>query len=906
MRGLLRRWREWRDAREEYRESAEEMRFHVEQETAHNILKGMSPGEAHRAAQAAFGGIDRHVEAAHDERPGTQWSDFRMSWLDWKLGGRMLLKYPGMSIIGVLTLAVAIGLGAGWFELTRMVFDARLPLEDGGRIVRLEYVDAGTLRLEQRTMHEFVQWREQLASIEDVGAHRTIERNLLVQGGAPQVVRVAEMSAAGFDVARVPPLLGRPLIAADEEPGGGDVVVIGFDAWQRHFAGDRTVIGREVQLGPTWATVVGVMPEGFRFPLNHEYWVPLRPALVGPLEGDAITVFGRLAAGGTLQGAGAELATWGARMARLTPATHERLQPRVVPYAAVAGQSARGEAFLLHVGAWLILILACANVAALMFARTALREGEIVVRTALGASRGRVMGQLFTEALVLTSAAAVLGLVAARTALAFALDLTAARQLPPPFWVDAGIGPMTVFYTALLAVAGAGMIGLLPALRATGRHVRAELSQVGAGGTSMRFGGVWSAIIVMQVAFSVLCLPFGIAAALEARHETGLRAAYHAESYLTFRPVPGSRPVDGLAAGAVADPANLPDGGAPGGAVRAPLPEETVLDELSRRLLAEPEVAAVTVTQSLPGLNHPLARVEAQRGSGSPFVVPANTEGQRVRIGGAGPGFFETFRVPVLSGREFRSADIGAAHRVAVINESMARNIGGNAIGVRVRLAAAGGEEPGPWHEVIGIVRDFGLTPTGRGEADFMYVPVAAAEAAWTVVRVNGDAAAYAQRLRTVAMQVDPTLRLHDVLSLRDRIRREDRGVISITLAGIGVVLLIIALSAASLYALMSVAVALRTREIGIRVAIGASTRAVLTSLFRHAALQVGIGVVVGNTVVALVLYTMMGQVIRPGAVLAPMAAASLVMLLVSVGACLAPALRALRIQPTRALKGVR
>ena len=157
MRGLLRRWREWRDAREEYRESAEEMRFHVEQETAHNILKGMSPGEARRAAQAAFGGIDRHVEAARDERPGTQWSDFRMSWLDWKLGGRMLLKYPGMSIIGVLTLAVAIGLGAGWFELTRMVFDPRLPLEDGDRIV----IDLDTRRCDLEVEAEELEQRLQ-------------------------------------------------------------------------------------------------------------------------------------------------------------------------------------------------------------------------------------------------------------------------------------------------------------------------------------------------------------------------------------------------------------------------------------------------------------------------------------------------------------------------------------------------------------------------------------------------------------------------------------------------------------------------------------------------------------------------------------------------------------------------
>jgi ABC-type antimicrobial peptide transport system permease subunit len=174
------------------------------------------------------------------------------------------------------------------------------------------------------------------------------------------------------------------------------------------------------------------------------------------------------------------------------------------------------------------------------------------------------------------------------------------------------------------------------------------------------------------------------------------------------------------------------------------------------------------------------------------------------------------------------------------------------------------------------------------------------------VLRVNGAANAYAQRLRTIAMQVDPSLRLHDVLSLREKIRREDQGLISMVLIGIAVVLLIVGLSAASLYALMSVAVALRTREIGIRVAIGANPRAVLTSLFRRVAVQVGIGVVAGNIVVGIALNMMMEDVIRPGAVLPPMAAASLIMLLVGLCACLLPARRALRIQPTDALKEAR
>src|SRR5690606_2697084 len=272
-----------------------------------------------------------------------------------------------------------------------------------------------------------------LASIEQLGAHRTVERNLLLPGKAPQIVRVAELSAAGFDVARVPPLLGHRLIAADEAPGADDVVVIGYDAWQRYFEADAAVVGREVQLGRTRATVVGVMPEGFHFPANHEFWIPLRVVDAEPLAGDALSVFGRLRTGASMESAGAELAAWGAGMAQRSPATHAHLQPEVLPFAAAREPADTSELLLFILGAWLILIVACANVAALMFARTALRESEIVVRNALGASRGRVMGQLFTEALVLTSVSTIVGVLGARAAIAYAIGLTAARQTPLPF-----------------------------------------------------------------------------------------------------------------------------------------------------------------------------------------------------------------------------------------------------------------------------------------------------------------------------------------------------------------------------------------------------------------------------------------------------------------------------------------
>ncbi len=890
---LAERWREWRERRAEHRAAVEEMQFHIEQETQHNIRNGMPARVARRAAVKAFGGVDRFAEAARDERPGTKLSEFAMSYLDWKLGARMLLKYPGLSVIGGITLAAAIGLGAGWFEMTMLTLYPDLPLEDGDRIVRIENWDVAASEPEPRSLHDFHTWREGLTTIEQLGAYRALERNLITTNGVSQPVQVAEISASAFPLTRVPPLLGRPLIEDDARPGGADVVVIGHDVWQSRFDGDRDVIGRQVQLGRTMATIVGVMPDGFGFPRNHQVWVPLRAAPAPPREGAPIATFDRLAGDATLESAQAELTAAGARMAASNPATHAQLRPRVLPFAAPPGPGTKHELLLLNLAAWLLLGAACANVATLMFARTAMRESEIVVRNALGASRRRVMGQLFTEALVLTTAAAIVGLGAARLVIGYVFRVNQV-QVQLPFWWDAGLEPVTLLYTALLAVVGAALVALLPALRATGVHVQSGLTRISAGGTRMRFGGVWSVIIVLQVAFSVICLPFAIGATLEAMHNHELRAAFPADAFLTFRPL--LDPDATSAATSEPDDAEL----------RARTTD--IIAELARRLEAEPPVTGVAVMDAPPGTYHRLRQVEMQRGTEPPVIVSTNTESNRVRIASVGVEFFDAFRVPTIAGRTFRTTDVDAHAGVVVINEAMARNIGGNPVGVRVRFAAAPDVDPGPWSEVVGVVGNLGLTPTGRGEADFMFLPVSAADAAFVAVRVNGDAASFSPQLRAIATQVDPGLRLYDVMSLREVIRREDLPMIQIMLIGVGVVLLAIILSAASLYALMSVAVARRTREIGIRVAIGATPRAVLSSLFARAAAQVGVGIIIGNALFVLLL-TIVVDDLQPGLIprfILLMIIASLAMALVGVAACLVPGRRALRVQPTKALKEAR
>ena len=371
---------------------------------------------------------------------------------DYKLGFRMLLKYPGLTFAGGLALAIAIGIGAGWYDLSGDLFRPKLPLPDGDRTVEVEMRDAAGSQRERRLLHDLAIWRRDARSIEHLSAYRTLERNLSLGDAAPEPVTVAEMTASAFSVVRVPPILGRPFLEADEQPGASPVAVIGYDVWKRRFNGRTDVVGQAVQLDRTSTTVVGVMPEGFSFPVNHRLWVPLqqRPAGYAPLEGQGIRVFGLVAPGSTQAQANVEFKTITERVATASPQTHEHLRPRVLAYGGESpGDSSLVELAIRHLPILLVLIVACTNVGTLIYARTATRDAEISVRYALGATRGRIISQLFIEALVLASVAAVVGLIIANSALKFGLTAYYSGQdAGVPFWVQPGLKFTTVIFAA--------------------------------------------------------------------------------------------------------------------------------------------------------------------------------------------------------------------------------------------------------------------------------------------------------------------------------------------------------------------------------------------------------------------------------------------------------------------------
>jgi putative ABC transport system permease protein len=880
----------------------QEFRFHIEMETELLMrAKGLAYGEARRQALVAFGGMEKHREELRDGR-GFAWLGGLS--LDLKLSARTLARYPGVTIVGGLALAIGIGLGAAYLELVNDILHPSLPLDEGERIVGLQNWDVAENDPEPRSLHDFAVWREQLKTVQHVGAFRSIERNLGTVDRTAEPALGAETSPSAFLVARVPALLGRPLVDDDERDAAPPAVVLGYDLWRDRFAGDPGVVGRPVQIGRSTSTVVGVMPEGFAFPVNHQFWVPLRARALNieRRQGPAIQIFGRLAPHATLEDANAEIGTIGLRTAADFPATHEHLRPRVVPYTELFKER-DSTPYLVQVIFGLLLLVLASNVATMVFARTATREHEIAMRFALGSSRGRIVTQFFVEALVLALIATIVGLAVVawgtNQVAHFIWDVTEGRI---PFWLEnsVSLNVTTVLYAIVLAVLGSCVAGVIPALKATQPRLQSRLRHPGgAGASALRFGGMWSAMIVVQVAFAVLVLPPAVVAV------SGLAEADHTD--------PGFAAEEYLSAHLEVEADDFGE-------------FQAAYEELRRRLLMNPEITRVTFATRLPGMAHPEPSIEVDADGNAPGVT-----GESVTASAVGLDYFDAFGAGIVAGRGFNSADLAPAAQVVVVNEYFVNEIlqGRNAVGRRLRYSTRYGEqattgrphgdrtfmlEPGGWHEIVGVVKNLGMDTTRdaftSGTGPGVYHPLApdaigsaGSYAVRIAFHVRGDAASFSPQLRATAHAVHPALRLYDVVTLDGPVDSTSRGqrrvgrFASMITALVAFVALLI--SIAGIYSVLSFTVARQTREIGIRMALGAAPRRVVAGVFSRAMIQIAAGIVVG----AVIWFYVIVEVLGGGHRIGLLVTTAIVLMLVGLLACGVPVRRALRIEPTEALR---
>jgi len=858
------------------------------------VRRGLSRDEARRRARAELGGVAQLREAGRAAQglPGVA-----SAWLDLKLGVRLLLKYPGLTVVSTLALSIGIAIVAGFHAGTNFFIRPSLPVPEGERVVAIWNHDAIRADRGTLTLGDVQTWRDRLGAIDDLGTFVLHERVVALSSGPTQLVRTAQISPVVFGMLRVPPLLGRTLIEADAQPGSVPVAVVGFYLWRSAFGGDPGIVGRRLRVGGVEHEIVGVMPEEFAFPVSEQLWTPM-PRLDGiqPGEGPNVEMaVGRLAAGLTLDEADTELQVLGTRLSAEYPTTHARVRPRMTTYARSFLEAREPDLpVLFSVGRWaigLVLLLVAVNVGTLVYARNAARVGEVAVRTALGASRWRIALQMFAEAVVLASLAAGVGVAIMAWPLSLLDDMLGgvdARNAGVPYWFQIGIGTETTLLIVVLVIVTAILTGVLPALKLTSRRPWSRLPRMQEQTSALRFGGTATFVVVAQVAVSVALLAVGGAQlrSLVSEWDAFRQDSVPRQEYLTadLRWDLTSSESDQAAS----SPEILTRRA---GTWRA----------LGRRLSTEPDVRGVTFASFNRTTLFDMDDVAETADAGRRWSYLVSIE----------PNFFDVFAKPILAGRSFGLGDSAASRRVAIVNEEFLRRmeVSGQPIGRHIRpVDSRSGRPSGEGLEIVGVAGDFlqfDITHQGPGWRPFptVYVPMSERDTAIQMtIHVRGEPSQMVARLRGLAAELDPTLVINRPESLDER---EADGAVFLSIYEYSVgafVFAMLLLTTCGTYSMMSFTVAQRTREIGIRTALGARPRQVVGDIFRRASRQLGAGAALG-----LVAGVLASNVFAVSPVLAqgpglPLALATLLVVMGLV-ACGRPIRRALRIEPTEALR---
>jgi len=817
----------------------------------------------------------------------------RFSMLDLRLGGRMLVKHPALTVIATIAVAFAIAVGTVGFEIARQALWPTIPLPDGNAIVALRNWNVADNASVPASRRDYELWRDGLSTITDLSAVEVEERSIAVVGGTGQPETVANVTASTFALTRVPPLMGRTLLEADERGDADEVVVVGYDFWKSKLGAAADAVGRVLRISGTPVTIVGVMPSGYGFPQRNNVWRPLHLERLPEARPSLQYVFGRLAAGHSREEAAAQVAALGARAATMFPETNKNVRLQVLSlHNAVSDLPGAAALALASINVFLVLLTAllCGNVAMLLFARAVSRERELLVRAALGASRGRLITQFFAEALVLCAVGAVVGLMVARFVLARTWTMIEGQTGPLPFYIDTSLSTTTILYAALLTLFAAAIAGFVPAFKVTSGGAGARLRAASSGGGGLQFGGVWTVIIVVQIALTTL-LPWPL---LGAGGDFGkdAPAGFPAETFLTAT-LEMDR-FDGVAASADTVPAAR--------AMRL----ETRYRALADRLRQDPGVLDVTYADQMPQLTNGRNFIKLDSG-------PAAEQDEKCAAGyycvgfvSVDPRFFDVVGAPVTRGRALTTADAEQRTRAVLVNETFGDDVlgGSNPIGRRLRFWSNAEPTAESWYEIVGVVPDLNVSEKGTDYTRKRIYQTRLPREAGPLriaIQVRGDPQRFAVRLRELAQATDPALRVIDPIPLPRLVSPDSAGMRYGFELLVGLTVVTLMLSLAGVYAVTAFAVARRTREIGVRVALGARPLSVLTTVFKpplvQMALGVGVGAILGfalaNDDLSKVHFDVLGNA----------AVYTLSTILCCALACIVPTRRALRIQPTEALR---
>lgn len=850
----------------------EELRSYVALLADEKASRGVPEQAAHRAATIEVGGLDPIREAVHDQRAGI---GVERLIRDARYGMRMAIRNPSVAAVVILTLGVGIGATTTVFSAVDAVLLRPLPFPQADRLVMVSHYDRNTGTAGNTiSPGNLLEWRDRSGSFASMASIEPFSLEIL-SDGEPENVRIWRVSEGFFDTLGVPAAHGRTFTSEEYQPGAGSVIVLGHRFWQQRFGGDRSVVGRTLAVSSRPYVVVGVMPPEFEFPPGRDLWVPraLTAADRQNRDGAYLTAIGRLKPGVSVEAAGAELRGIADRLSQEFPTTNGRIGASLVSLSDRLVGHVRPYLILLIGAVAFVLLITCVNVANVLLARGAARTPELALRTAVGAPRRQLFSQLLVENLVLALAGGALGVITAHWGLR---GLIALAPADVPRLADAGINATVLAFAVGLSCLTALLFGVLPASQLSKVEANAALRE-GPRGTGRAVSErTRRALVIGEVALA-LALLTGTTLLLRSfvnllRVDPGFSSA-HVVALPVF--LFSQYPTDDE---------------------RAAFFEETL-----QRIEALPHVTAAGAASRIPfhevlGDTRTMVTIEGRPTSEDARPTIAYTV--------ATPGYLRTMGIAVLRGRAFSHTDSRGTTPVVVINETMARRFwpDEDPVGGRIRIS----DGPVVDWEIIGIVRDTrdsALEAAAEPTVMLPYPQYPVGQMTY-VVRTDSDSANVVGSVKAAVWSVNKQLPFRQTTTLRDLVAASiaPRQFVLVLMGVFGVVGLFLA--AVGLFGIVNYLVVRRTREIDLRIALGAAPQGIVRSLVAEGLRLAGTGAAIG-VIGAMGLTQLLSRFLFGVEPMDPLAVtgAILVVLLVAGIASYLPARRAARLSPMLALR---
>src|SRR5499426_3009834 len=798
---------------------------------------------------------------------------------DLRYGARMLLKKRGFTFVAVITLGLGIGANTTMFSVVNGMLLRPLPFNDPERLAHL---DEKSSKAGMETMGfsfpDFNDWRARSRSFEAMALYEEDSFTLASGDATERAERIegARVTASLFPLLGVKTAQGRHFLEEEDKPGGASSAIIGYGLWQRRFGGDPGVIGRVAQIDGGSVTIVGVMPAGFSFPIKAEIWKPMAAAYEKERGHHSSYGIGRLKPGVAIETADAEIQAISAAIASEYPQFNKDVEGVVKPWRDALLEGANELLWLLLGVVGFVLLIACANVANLMLARGAARAGEMAIRSALGASRRRLIGQMLAESLLLASFGGALGLL---IALWSADGMMAVIPEALPAWMKFSIDWRVLTFTLGATTATAILCGIAPSWQASKINLMSVMKDGARGAGLIRRQRLRSLLVICEIALAMTLL---------------VGAGLMMKSFIRVRQIKTGFSADRVMTAKVALPNTQ---------YSAPEQRNNFFRQLLQGVATTPGVESAALTSSLP-LEEDVS-VSSFYVEGKPEPQDASQNPVAIYCA-VSPGYFRTMGMRLLRGRDFTDTDIEGKEQVVIVDETIARRHFGDVDPIGRRIRFGGSKSGKPWLTIIGVagaVRHIELKKDVRMQA---YLPYhQASRGNMTIVaRANGDPAGLTTALRDEVAALDKDLPLYAARPMTE--------VVAIAMWGdkyVGILFglfaaLALCLAAVGIYGVVSYSVAQRTREIGIRVALGAQTGDVMRMIIRQGLALAGLGAAIGLGGAALAAQLMKSQLFNVSAIdPATFTLLPLSLLTVALAACWFPARRAAKVDPMVALR---